>query len=87
MLDVVIVFIYLQIASQKELLMRCVGGNLDYKQITDVLKAVDCLHRLTAHLPVQNTNEANLEAPEDIVRPSTSSTPANHSHGWRVAPH
>ena len=86
-MDVVIVFIYLQIASHKQLLMRCIGGNLDYKQITDVLKAVDCLYRLTAHLPVQNTNEANLEAPEDTGRPSTSSTPANHSYGRCAAPH
>ena len=66
MLDIVIVIIYLQIASHKQLLMRYVVSSLDYKQIIDVLKAVDHLHHIIAHLPVQNTNEANLEVPEDI---------------------
>ena len=66
MLDIVIVIIYLQIASHKQLLMHYVVSSLDYKQIIDVLKAVDHLHHITAHLPVQNTNEANLEVPEDI---------------------
>ena len=46
--------------------MHYVVSSLDYKQIIDVLKAVDHLHHIIAHLPVQNTNEANLEVPEDI---------------------
>ena len=68
------------------MLMRYVVGSPEYKQITNVLKAMDC-HRITAHLPVQNTSEANLEAPEDTGQPSTSSTPTSHSHGQYATPH
>ena len=68
-------------------MIRYVVCSLEYKQITDVLKIVDRLHRLTAHLPMQNTNEANLEALEDTGRPSTNSTPASRSHGHRATPH
>ncbi|KAK9998946.1 hypothetical protein SO802_018549 [Lithocarpus litseifolius] len=74
------------IASHKQLLMHCIVSSLDYKQITDVLKAVDRLHCIIAHLPMQNTNKANLEAPKDTGQPSTSSTPANHSYGRHAAP-
>ena len=63
---------------------RYVVGNPEYKQITKMLKAVDRLHRIAAHLPMQNTNEVNLE---DTGRPSISSTPASHKHGQRAAPH
>ncbi|KAK9998940.1 hypothetical protein SO802_018543 [Lithocarpus litseifolius] len=75
----------IMIASHKQLLMCCIVGSPDYKQITDVLKAVDRLHRIIAYLPMQNTNEANLEAPEDTGRPSTSLTPASHSYGQCAA--
>ena len=64
-LDVLIVFIYLQVASHKQLLMRHAVGSLEYKQITAVLKAVECLHRITAQLPLENIDGANLEASED----------------------
>ena len=68
-------------------MIRYVVCSLEYKQITDVLKIVDRLHRLIAHLLMQNTNEANLEALEDTGRPSTNSTPASRSHGHRATPH
>ena len=67
--------------------MRYVVCSLEYKQITDVLKIVDCLHRLIAHLLMQNTNEANLEALEDTGRPRTNSTAASRSHDQRATPH
>ena len=41
-----IVFINLQVASHKQLLMRHVVGSPEYKQITDVLKAVERLRLL-----------------------------------------
>ena len=86
-LDVLIVFIYLQVASHKQLLMRHVVGSPEYKQITPVLKIVERLRRITAQLPLEETDGANQEAPEDTGRPSTSSTRASHSHGQRSAPH
>ena len=46
-LDVLIVFIYLQIASHKQLLTCYIVGSPEYNKITAVLKAVDCLHRIT----------------------------------------
>ena len=78
-LNVLIVFIYLQIANHRQMLTHYVVGSPEYKQIIDLLKAVDRLHCITAHLPMQNTNEENPKVPEDIGRPSTSSTPASHS--------
>ena len=48
---------------------------------------MDCLHRITAQLPLEDIDGANPEALEDIGRPSTSSTPASHSHGQHVASH
>ena len=86
-LDVLIVFIYLQVASHKQLLMRHAVGSPEYKQIIAVLKAVERLCHITAQLPLEETDGANQEAPEDIGRPSTSSTRASHSHGQRVAPY
>ena len=67
--------------------MLCVVGSPDYKQIIDMLKVVDCLHRIIAHLPMQNINEASLEALEDTGQLSMSLTPASHSCGRRAAPH
>ena len=84
---ILIVFIYLQVASHKQLLMRHAVGSLEYKQITDVLKAVERLRRITAQLPLEDTDGENPEAPEDIGQPSTSSTRASYSHGQRAAPH
>ena len=69
MLDVLIVFIYLQVASHKQLLMRHAVGSLEYKQITDVLKVVERLRRITAQLPLEETDGANQEVPEDTGRP------------------
>ena len=40
-------------------------GSLEYKQITAVFKAMDCLHRITTQLPLENINGANPEAPKD----------------------
>ena len=65
MLDVLIVFIYLQVASHKQLLTCYMVGSPEHKQITTVLKAVDCLHRIIAQLPLEDTDGANLEAPLD----------------------
>ena len=87
MKHILIVFIYLQVASHKQLLMRHAVGSSGYKQITDVLKAVEHLRHITAQLPLEDTDGANPEAPEDTGRPSTSSTRASHSHGQRAAPH
>ena len=87
MLDVLIVFIYLQVASHKQLLMRHAVSSPKYKQITAVLKAVERLRRITAQLPLEDTNGANPEAPEDTGRPSTSSTHTSHSHGQCAAPY
>ena len=84
---ILIVFIYLQVASHKQLLMRHAVGSLEYKQIIAVLKAVERLRRITAQLPLEEIDGANQEVPEDTGRPSTSSTHASHSHGQRAAPH
>ena len=84
---ILIVFIYLQVASHKQLWMRHAVGSPEYKQITDVLKAVERLCRIATQLPLEDTDGANPEAPEDTGQPSTSSTHASHSHGQRVAPH
>ena len=86
---ILIVFIYLQVASHKQLLMRHAVGSPEYKQITDVLKVVERLRCITAQLPLEDTDRANLEAPADTGpgRPSTSSTRASHSHGQRATPH
>ena len=53
---ILIVFIYLQVASHKQLLMQHAVGSLEYKQITDVLKAVERLRRITAQLPLEDTD-------------------------------
>ena len=45
------------------------------------------LHRITAHLPLEETDGANPEATEDTGGPSTSSTRASHSHGQRATSH
>ena len=86
-LYVLIVFIYLQVASRKQLLMRHAVGSPEYKQIIAVLKAVERLRCITAQLPLEDTDGANPEAPEDTGRLSTSSTRASHSHGQHAAPH
>ena len=62
---ILIVFIYLQVASHKQLLMQHAVGSPEYKQITDVLKAVERLRHITAKLPLEDINGANPEAPED----------------------
>ena len=64
-LNVLIVFIYLQVASHKQLLMRHAVGSPEYKQITVVLKVVERLCRTTAQLPLEETDGVNQEAPED----------------------
>ena len=66
--------------------MRHAVGSPEYTQITNVLKAVERLHRITAKLPLEDIDEANPEAPEDTGRPNTSLTRASHSHGQCAAP-
>ena len=63
MLDVLIVFIYLQVAIHKQLLTHYTVGSPEYKQITVVFKAVDCLHCITAQLPLEDTDGTNPKAP------------------------
>ena len=87
MLDELIVFIYLQVANHKQMLMRYVVGSLEFKQITAVLKVMDRLHRLAAQLPLEDIDRANPEALEDTGRPSTCLTLTSHSHGQCAAPH
>ena len=87
MLDVLIVFIYLQVASHKQLLTHYIVGSPEYKHISAVLKTVERLHCITAQLSLEEIDGANLEVPKDIGRPSTSSTRASHSHGQRTASH
>ena len=45
--------------------MRHAVGSPEYKQITDVHKAVERLRYITAQLPLEDTDGANPEAPED----------------------
>ena len=87
MLDILIVFIYLQVVSHKQLLTRYTIGSLKYKHILVVLKTVERLHRITAQLPMEETDGANSKASKDTGRPSTSLTRASHSHGQRAASH
>ncbi|XP_075647021.1 uncharacterized protein LOC142617932 [Castanea sativa] len=75
------------VAMHKQMLMRYVVDSPEHKLITAMLKEVDRLHRLAAHLPLEDADTANPELPEHNARPSTSSTPASHSHGQCVAPH
>ncbi|KAK9997678.1 hypothetical protein SO802_022364 [Lithocarpus litseifolius] len=79
--------VLIMVASHKQMLTRYAVGSPEYNQITTVLKVVDRLHRITAQLPLEDADGANPEAAEDAGRPSTSSTPASHSHGQRAAPH
>ena len=85
--DILIVFIYFQVASHKQLLRRYTVGSLKYKHISTVLKTVERLHRITAQLPLEEIDRANLEVLEDIGRPSMSSTRAKHSHGQHATSH
>ncbi|KAF3964848.1 hypothetical protein CMV_010915 [Castanea mollissima] len=75
------------VAMHKQMLMRYVVDSPEHKLITAMLKEVDRLHRLAAHLPLEDADTANPELPEHNGRPSTSSTPASHSHGQCAAPH
>ncbi|KAF3976769.1 hypothetical protein CMV_000086 [Castanea mollissima] len=75
------------VAMHKQMLMRYVVDSPEHKLITAMLKEVDRLHRLAAHLPLEDADTTNPELPEQNARPSTSSTPASHSHGQCAAPH
>ncbi|XP_075633792.1 serine/threonine-protein phosphatase 7 long form homolog [Castanea sativa] len=52
------------VAMHKQILMRYVVGSPEHKLITAMLKEVDRLHRLAAHLPLEDANTANPEVPE-----------------------
>ena len=65
MLDVLIVFIYLQVASHKQLLTCYTVGSPEYKHISAVFKTVERLHRITAPFPLEETDGANPKVPED----------------------
>ena len=67
--------------------MRHAVGSPEYKQITAVLKAMERLCRITAQLPLEETDGANSKVSKDTGRPSTSLTRASHSHGQRAASH
>ena len=45
--------------------MRHAVGSPEYKQITAILKVVKHFHHITAQLPLEETDGANQEAPED----------------------
>nr|POF22935.1 hypothetical protein CFP56_51540 [Quercus suber] len=75
------------VASHKQMLTQYTVGSPMYKHILAVLKYVERLHRITAKLPLEETDGANPDATEDTGRPSTSSNRASHSHGQYGAPH
>ncbi|KAF3961903.1 hypothetical protein CMV_013527 [Castanea mollissima] len=75
------------VAMHKQMLTRYVVGSLEHNLITAMLKEVDRLHCLAAHLPLEDADRANPEVPEHNGWPSNSSTPASHSHGQCAAPH
>ncbi|KAF3946559.1 hypothetical protein CMV_027187 [Castanea mollissima] len=75
------------VAMHKQMLMHYVVDSPEHKLITAMLKEVDRLHRLAAHLPLEDADTVNPELPEHNGRPSTSSTPSSHSHGQCAAPH
>nr|POE69348.1 serine/threonine-protein phosphatase 7 long form like [Quercus suber] len=77
----------IMVASHKQMLTQYIVGSPMYKHILAVLKYVERLHRITAKLPLEETDGANPDATEDTGRPSTSSNRASHSHGQRGAPH
>ncbi|KAF3946878.1 hypothetical protein CMV_026904, partial [Castanea mollissima] len=68
------------VAMHKQMLMRYVVDSPEHKLITAMLKEVDRLHRLAAHLPLEDADTANPELPEHNARPSTSSTPPPHAY-------
>ncbi|KAK7850471.1 tubulin alpha-4 chain [Quercus suber] len=70
-----------RVASHKQMLTQYPVGSPMYKHILAVLKYVERLHRITAKLPLEETDRANPDATEDTGRPSTSSNRASHSHG------
>ncbi|XP_023912437.1 uncharacterized protein LOC112024029 isoform X2 [Quercus suber] len=79
--------LFIMVASHKKMLTQYPVGSPMYKHILAVLKYVECLHRITAKLPLEETDGANPHATEDTERPSTSSNRASHSHGQHGAPH
>nr|POF14600.1 serine/threonine-protein phosphatase 7 long form like [Quercus suber] len=72
----------IMLASHKQMLTQYTVGSPMYKHISTLLKYVERLHRITAKLPLEETDGANPDAAEDTRQPSTS-----HSHGHRGAPH
>nr|POE49836.1 abc transporter b family member 26, chloroplastic [Quercus suber] len=77
----------LEVASHKQMLTQYPVGSPMYKHILAVLKYVERLHRITAKLPLEETDRANPDATEDTGRPSTSSNRASHSHEFPPPPH
>nr|POE98423.1 isoform 3 of jacalin-related lectin 3 [Quercus suber] len=71
----------IMLASHKQMLMQYTVGSPMYKHISALLKYVEHLHRITAKLPLEETDEANPNVAEDTGRPSTG-----HSHGHREFP-
>ena len=62
-------------------------GTLDYKDIIDVLKAVNEINRVHGHIAKAPIDEAATLEAAGIERPSTSTTPTERGrgHGQRVA--
>ncbi|KAF3950535.1 hypothetical protein CMV_023730 [Castanea mollissima] len=58
----------IMVATHKQMLTHYAVGNLEYKQITAILKAMNRLHLITAQFPLEDTDGANPEAPEDTRR-------------------
>nr|POF02464.1 hypothetical protein CFP56_28073 [Quercus suber] len=56
---------YDRVANHKQMLTCYAVGSPEYKQITAILRVVDHLHRITAQLPLEDTNGPNPKAPKD----------------------
>ena len=56
-------------------------GTLDYKDITNVLKAVNEIDYVRGHIAKALNDEAATIEAAATERPSTSTAPAGHGHG------
>ena len=76
---------YLHIEGYLRLLRRHRVGTLDYKDITDVLKAVNEIDRVRGHIAKAPNEEASTFEVAATERPSMSTAPARHGCGQCVA--
>ena len=76
---------YLHIEGYLHLLRRHRVGTLDYKDITDVLKAVNEIDRVHGHIVKASNEEASTLEVAATERSSTSTAPARHGYVQCVA--